>query len=151
MCIKKSHSLFSLEQCAMKAGAGGARLSLASHLKFSGDRITIGADTDPRVVPGVWDPPDISGSCPWRREPPMGAWGWGSPSSAATGIHPTSAQSKTARGIYNFSSWFLSLFFPYHLNFGRVFDSFYLLSHHSSSCMGAAPDWIPEQAWATII
>lgn len=111
MCIKKSHSLFSLEQCGMKAGAGSARPSLASHLKFSGDRITIVADTDSKVVPGVWDPPDISGSCPWRREPPMGAWGWGSPSSAATGIHPTSAQSKTAQGIYNFSSWLLSSFF----------------------------------------
>lgn len=110
----------------------GARLSLASHLKFSGDGIpwpvVFGADTDPKVflelgIPSVALP--LEGGTPWVLGMGMG-FPW----------HPTSAQSKTAGGIYSFSSWFLF----YNLNFGCVFDSFYLLSHHPSSCTGAAPD-----------
>lgn len=149
MCIKKSRSCPVRSNVQWRLGQDapwGARLSLALYLKFSGDgipwHVVFGAHTDPRVVPGVRDPAGIGGSCLWRRELPASARdGNGVPLLALQSIicslrHPTSAQSKTARGVYSFSSWF----YFYHFHFGRVFDSFYLLSHHLSSCTGAAPD-----------
>lgn len=46
--------------------------------------------------------------------------------------------SNAAWGIYSFSFWFFFFFFN-PSNFGHVFDSFYLLSHHSSFCTGDTP------------
>lgn len=79
---------------------------------------------------------------------PLGAgiplWVWGrdgdgiprSPcraSSAVTGTRPAHKAELLA----------VFIVFPsdsYPSNFGHVFDSFYLLSHHSTPCTGAAPD-----------
>jgi len=60
-----------------------------------------------------------------------------SPSIFCSDRRPTRVQSKTAWGINRFP--FSIFFFLNPSNFGHVFDSFYLLSHHSSSCTGAAP------------
>lgn len=120
--------------CNESCVSWGARLSLASHLKFSGDGmpwlVVFGADTDPKVAPGVWDPADIRGSA-FGGGNPCGCWGW---QWASPGIQP----------VYKAKLLEVFIAFPhdffYHSNFRCVFDSFYLLSHHSSSCTGAAPD-----------
>lgn len=134
MCIKKSHS------CPLWSSEDWVGCALGCKAVFS----------IPSEIQWWWDP---VARCIWgRHRSQSGSWAWGShwwlclwrvkgtPLGAGHGMgfpwHPTSAQSKTAWGIYSFSSSFLF----YNLNFGRVFDSFYLLSHHSSSCTGAAPD-----------
>lgn len=117
----------------------GAGLFLASYLQFSGAGIPwdpmlfFGADMDPKGVPGVGTSvaPALGGGNPPQMEFPCLLC---RASSAATGIL-TVHKAKLFKVLIAFPPDFLFN----HFNFGCVFDSFYLLSHHSSS-WGAASD-----------
>lgn len=67
-------------------------------------------------------------------------WGWGSHACFAEHLLAvTGIQLVHKAKLLEVFIVFPSDFFFYPSNFGHVFDSFYLLSHHSSSCTGATP------------